>query len=100
MTPTPKEQAKQLVNEYYSLISGIELNYISKLIVLPNGDSYYETAKMCAKKAVDLIINSEPRNPSNVDWDDVGGTHQYYYEEEREEALKYFQEVKKEIQQL
>jgi hypothetical protein len=50
--------------------------------------------------AVDEIINSEPRNPSNVDWDDCGGTHEYYYEAQREEADKYWREVKQEIENL
>jgi hypothetical protein len=53
---TPKEKAKELVNTHYSLISGISLNYISKLLVLPSGDSYYETAKKCAIFSVDQLI--------------------------------------------
>jgi hypothetical protein len=56
--------------------------------------------KELALKAVDEIINSSPRYPSNVDWDECGATHQYYYEEQREEALKYWQEVKEEIEKL
>jgi hypothetical protein len=57
-------------------------------------------AKECALIAVDEILKTEPRYPSNVDWDDVGGTHQYYYEAQREEADKYWLEVKQEIQKL
>jgi hypothetical protein len=59
-----------------------------------------DNAKQCALRAVDEIIKSEPRNPSDIDWDDVGGTHQYYYEAQREEALKYWQEVKEEINKI
>lgn len=69
---TPKEKAKELVERFdeYALI------------------------------AVNEIIESEPRYPSDVDWDDCGGTHQYYYEEQREEAKKYWEEVIKEIKKL
>jgi hypothetical protein len=57
-------------------------------------------AKQCALIAVDEILKSGPRYPNNVDWDDVGGTHQYYYEAQREEADKYWKEVKQEINKL
>ena len=57
-------------------------------------------AKECALRAVDEIIKSEPRYPSDVDWDDAGGTHQYYYEAQREEANKFWQEVEQEIEKL
>jgi hypothetical protein len=55
---TPKEEAIELVRRYYSLISGMELSYISKLIVFPSGDSHFETAKQCALIAVDEIIEA------------------------------------------
>lgn len=54
----------------------------------------------CALIEVDEIIDSNPTYPSNVDWDDCGATHQYYYEEQREEALKFWKEVKQEIEKL
>jgi hypothetical protein len=60
----------------------------------------WERAKQCALVAVNEILESEPRNPSDVDWDDVGGTHQYYYESQRDEAEKYWKEVKQEIEKL
>ena len=59
-----------------------------------------QKAKQCALIALDEIIKSEPRYPNDVDWDDVGATHQYYYEAQREEALNYWQEVKQEIEKL
>ena len=86
---TPQEKAIELVNKFP--LNGLILEY---------GDApkqYKEHAKRCAKIAVEVILESEPRCPSNVDWDDVGGTHQYYYEAQREDANKYWQEVKKEI---
>ncbi len=57
-------------------------------------------AKQCALIAVDEVINSNPRYPNNVDWDDAGGTHAYYYEAQFEEAEKYWEEVKQEINNL
>jgi hypothetical protein len=79
---TPKEKAEELVDKFTQT----------------NGNSFF--AKECALIAVDEILKSEPRSPSDVDWDDVGGTHQYYYEAQREEADKYWQQVKKEIEEL
>ena len=59
-----------------------------------------QKAKQCALIAVDEIIKSEPRYPNDVDWDDVGATHQYYYEAQHEEALNYWKQVKQEIEKL
>lgn len=59
-----------------------------------------EKAKQCAIIAVDEIIESGPRYPNDVDWDDVGATHQYYYEAQHEEALNYWKQVKQEIEKL
>lgn len=69
------------------------LKYMSKVVEV-------ELAKECATIAVDQIIESQPRYPSEVDWDECGGTHKYYYEAQREEADKYWQEVKTEINNL
>ena len=86
---TPKEKAVELYNKYEQL--GKDFT---------RGVSIAEFAKQCALIAVDEIIKSEPRCPSDVDWDDVGGTHQYYYEAQREDANKYWMEVKQEIEKL
>jgi hypothetical protein len=56
------------------------------------------TAKNVALFAVDEILNSNPRYPNNVDWDDAGGTHAHYYEAQFEESEKYWLEVKQEIE--
>ena len=83
---TAKEKAKELVSTYYSLISGLPINFVSKLIALPNGDSYYEKAKQCALIAVQNIICANPHsNPLN--------TNQY-------STMKWWQEVKSEIEKL
>lgn len=80
---TQKEKAKELLDKYFW--KAVQTK---------------KQAKQCALIAVDEILNAEPRCPSDVDWDDVGGTHQYYYEAQREEAEKFWQEVKKEIEKL
>ncbi len=89
---TPKEKTIELVKKFTPLTSFVHNEY--GLI------KYIDSAKKCALIAVDEILKSEPRTPSNVDWDDVGGTHQYYYEAQREEANKYWQDVKQEIEKL
>ena len=88
---TPKEKAQELIDAYLNASFGLMQEYI------PNPMPF---AKQCALKAVSEIIDSSPRYPSDVDWDDCGATHQYYYESQIEEALKYWQEVKEEIEQL
>jgi hypothetical protein len=83
---TAKEKAEELVNKFYSKITGMELSYISKLIYLPNGDSNYETAKQCAIIAVDEILIANTFNKDNIEC--------YLIE------YKYYQEVRQEIQKL
>ena len=82
---TSKEKAIELVSTHYSLISGMELSYISKLIEFPSGDSHYETAKQCALIAVDEIIK-------------VFNTYESLYISEIE--IPFWQEVKSEIDKL
>lgn len=85
---TPKEKAEELIHKMYVVHSNSA------------SDITLSFAKQCALIAVDEIINSEPRKPSDVDWDEVGATHQYYYEAQIEEAQKFWQEVKQEIEKL
>jgi hypothetical protein len=80
----PKREAKELVNTYYSLITGIDLSYVSKLIYLPNGNNNYEIAKNCALIAVDRILESLIR----FNWTIISN------------KVEFWQEVKKEIQKL
>ena len=86
---TPQEKAKELFDKYAD-----EFNFDDTY------RGYREQSKQCALIVVDEILKSEPRYPSNVDWDDVGATHQYYYEAQREEAARYWEEVKQEIEKL
>lgn len=86
---TPQEKAKELFDKYAD-----EFNFDDTY------RGYREQSKQCALIVVDEILKSEPRYPSNVDWDDAGATHQYYYEAQREEAARYWEEVKQEIEKL
>jgi hypothetical protein len=87
---TKEEEAIELVRRYYSLISGMELSYISKLIVFPSGDSHFETAKQCALIAVDKILNILPKTEY---MEDLGR-----FVNNRE--LTYYQQVKQEIERI
>lgn len=53
---TPQKQAKELVNIYYSKITGWKISFIKKLKVTIIEDSNYQTAKQCALIAVDEIL--------------------------------------------
>lgn len=87
---TPKKKAIELVDKFH--IEVLDRDGTSAM-------NEFE-AKQCALIAVDDILESEPRYPSNVDWDDAGGTFQFYYEAQREEAQRYWEEVKQEIKKL
>jgi hypothetical protein len=90
---TPKEKANDLVYQYRIILMREDTECGNEILCS-------RIAKHFALIAVDEIINSEPRKPSNVDWDEVGATHQYYYEAQIEEAQKFWQEVKQEIEKL
>lgn len=79
---TPREKAIEIYDKFY----GIPL--------------YIKTIKQCCNIVIDEITKSEPTHPSDVDWDDCGGTHQHYYEAQREEATKYWEQVKLEIEKI
>jgi hypothetical protein len=79
---TTKGKALELFDKYYEVTNN------------------YDEAKQCALIAVDEILEIEPRYPSDVDWDDVGGTYHYYYEAQTQDAQNYWIEVKQEIEKL
>lgn len=85
---TAKEKAIELMDKYW------ELDVDDKAPI------FTEKCKQCVLIAVDEILESQPRYPSEVDWDDAGGTHKYYYQAQREEAEKFWKEVKQEIERL
>jgi hypothetical protein len=96
---TPKEKAEVLISKYKKApfnCTDCDMPYCD----VPCTRLSLQESKECALIAVDEIINSEPRKPSDVDWDEVGATHQYYYEAQIEEAQKFWQEVKQEIEKL
>ena len=86
-----QEKAKELVDKF-------KLSYNEKLSF--SNVNHFNNAKQCAIICVNEIIISEPRTPSNVDWDDCGGTHKYYYEAQREEANLFWNKVLTEIEKL
>jgi len=90
---TPKEKAFFLLSEMNN--ATVTLESFKKA-------SYYGQQELKRKCliAVAEILKSSPRYPSNVDWDDAGATHQYFYEAQREEATMFWQEVKTEIENL
>jgi hypothetical protein len=88
-----KEEAKALVNEFYSIISGLELNYISSLITFPNGDSHFKTAKQCAIIAVNREVESITILSLLCNFDNK-------MKPILEEKIKELNEVKTEIQNL
>ena len=83
-----KEKAAELI-EKFRPFAHKNFNHVN--------DGETEKAKQCAIIAVDEIIESIPLSPNYVDWDDCGATHQYWYEAQKEEALNFWQEVKKEL---
>jgi len=94
----PTEKAKELIDEFYQTTPNEA--WINEPLGVSEEYKAWKQAAQCALIAVKEILRSEPRSPSNVDWDDVGGTHQYYYEAQREEADKYWQEVKQELEKI
>lgn len=82
---TAKEKAEELIGKFTKL--DIEVGGV-------------HDAKECALILVDEIIATQPSYPSNVDWDDVGATHQYFYEAQREEAEAFWLSVKSELNAL
>jgi hypothetical protein len=96
---TSKEKANELFNKYFSEIR-MPSDCEGCMQCVGRCANMVAIAQKYASIACQHIIESEPTSPSNVDWDDVGGTHQYYYEAQKEEALKFWQQVKNEIQLL
>lgn len=86
---TAKEKAKELYCKYADALNVRDMQITANPYV-----------KQCALIAVDEIINSRPLEPNHADWDDCGATHKYWYDAQKEEALKYWQEVRKEILSL
>ena len=78
-----RKKAKELIGKFTKL--DIEIGgQFDGYITMKNHD-----AKECALILVDEIIAIQPRYPSNVDWDDVGATHQYFTRH-KEKKLRLF----------
>ena len=90
---TPNEKARELIDKYRIILIQSDTDVGEEILCTG-------IAKQSALIAVDEILNSNPRYPNNVDWDDAGGSHAYYYEAQFEESEKYWDEVKQEIEKL
>jgi hypothetical protein len=99
---TPKEKAEELIDKFKPLCVNVKhIGILDGLATVMNDDFINLIAsKQCALIAVDEILNSRPLEPNHADWDDCGATHKYWYDAQKEEALKYWQEVKQEIDKL
>ena len=87
---TPKEKAEELYEAYFYCIPSFT----------DEGSIEHNTAKKCALIAVDEIILSAPFEPADTDWDDAGGSYQYWYPQKLEDSAKWWSEVKQEIEKL
>lgn len=88
MTPSPKEKAKELFKDTYTIIFDIDNGASVK-----HDQPRYDAAKRAAVKTVDEIINSSPTNP-------LKGGYIELYSDMVDEAIEYYKEVKKEIELL
>lgn len=95
---TPKEKATELVMKFEELeweaVEGnaeIGITYFS--VSMPKIAAIY-----AALISVNEILRFQPRYPSNVDWDDVGSTYEYYCEAQMEEANRFWNAVKDELE--
>ena len=66
----------------------------------PLGEQKDLIAKQCALIAVDEILHCEATEPSDTDWDECGSTAQYYWPQKKEDAGKFWGDVKSELQSL
>ena len=93
---TPKDKAIELFDAM-----GISISYLTNYTGGDDIPVYTNPyTKKCVLIAVNEILMSEPLHPSDVDWDDAGGAHKYYYRAQREEARKFWNEVKAEIEKM
>lgn len=86
--------AKEKANELMSKFVGISLSQVNELV----DGIRIRLAKESALILVDEILKARPLEPTDVDWDDCGATHQYWYETQKEEATKFWNDVKSELE--
>jgi hypothetical protein len=91
---TPKEKAEELIYKFSTFFKVFD-ELKGWVIHLDSSK-----AKGHALVAVDEILNSSPLEPNFADWDDCGGEHRYFYHAQKTQALHFWHEVKKEIQNL
>ena len=79
---TPKEKAQEIYTRFVRM------------------ESWCDDAQECALIAVDEILKCEATEPTDTDWDECGSTAQYYWPQKKEDAGKFWGEVKQEIEKL
>ena len=87
----PKEKAADLLKKIFIEIQ--DMSWTEHKICVA-------CAKQCALIAVDEIMESRPTEPTDTDWDQSGGSAQYYWPQKKEDASNYWQQVKTEIEKL
>lgn len=87
-----KEKAKELMEDYLKQLLSAKYSI--------NGFVINDLAKQCALIAVEEILHCEGTEPSDTDWDDCGGTAQYYWPQKKVDAGKFWGDVKSELQSL
>ena len=85
---TPKEKANDLIHKFFAnaLPDAVECDL--------------NVGKRCALIAVEEILHCESTEPSDTDWDECGSTAQYYWPQKKEDAGKFWGDVKSELQSL
>ena len=81
-------------NELMSKFVGISLSQVNELV----DGIRIRLAKESALLAVEEILRCEATEPTDTDWDDCGSTAQYYWPQKKEDAGKFWGEVKSELQ--
>ena len=88
---TPKEKANDLFTTFRYALSHKDA---------PFGMYKDNMAIQCALIAVEEILHCESTEPSDTDWDECGSTAQYYWPQKKEDAGKFWGDVKSELQSL
>lgn len=88
---TPKEKANDLFTAFRYALSHKDA---------PLGMYKDNIAIQCSLIAVEEILHCEATEPSDTDWDECGSTAQYYWPQKKEDAGKFWGDVKSELQSL
>ena len=88
-----QKKAAELIEKFSPLVTIWDCYYDT----MRNEDGIKHDARQCALICVEEILNAHPLEPTNVDWDECGSTHRYWYETRHGEANIFWNEVKQEL---